>query len=340
MEVETTDFGYEYDIRHLKNRFCFRMPFRNLIASSALELQRYLDIDHFRESERYARAESIPLRAQDFSVVRASLSLPSCRLSLVRTFPRIINGYELPRRLIVVVPMDEVRSTRVNGREIGQSLILMRGRANCTVLEPEGRLVAILSIDSGLSDRSLPGFDSGLLLLRVPGAALARLQSAVGSVLRFAAAEPAALAAADVLLRTEETLFASLNEAFHAARTCKSGGDATLDRYKAIVDQIDQLIGLSPLDLDNEKLADSIGVSVRTLQTAARSICGSGVYRYGRLRRLWSVRRQLRTGAPGLTVKASALAHGFWHQSEFSVTYHATFGELPSQTLKQARALN
>jgi transcriptional regulator GlxA family with amidase domain len=62
---------------------------------------------------------------------------------------------------------------------------------------------------------------------------------------------------------------------------------------------------------------------VRTLQKAAFSVCGSGVYHYSRLRRLWSVRRQLRTGAPGLTVKASALAHGFWHQSEFSKAYRA-----------------
>ena len=97
------------------------MLFRNLCASPALDLHRYASIDHFRESERYAQAESIPLTARDFSVMRASLALPSCRLSLVRTFPRIINGYELSGRLIVVIPMDEVSSTRVNGRAIGQS---------------------------------------------------------------------------------------------------------------------------------------------------------------------------------------------------------------------------
>src|SRR5215467_11591257 len=102
------------------------MLFRDLRGSPTLDLQRYLDIDHFRESERYAHAESIPLKAQEFSVARASLSLPSCRLSLVRTFPRIINGYELSGRLIVVIPMNEVSSTRVNGRPIGQSLILLR----------------------------------------------------------------------------------------------------------------------------------------------------------------------------------------------------------------------
>lgn len=313
------------------------MLFRDLCASPALDLQRYQDIDHFRSSERYARAESIPLAARDFSVARATFSLPLCRLSLVRTFPRIINGYELSGRLIVVIPMNEVSSTRVNGRAIGQALILMRGKANCTVLEPEGRLVAIMSIDSALSDRCLFGFANGLLLLRLPVVALARLQNLIRSMLQLAATDFAALAEMNVQQTAQETLFASLNDAFHVAQRCESGSDETLYRYKAIVDQIDELIGLNPIDLDNESLADSIGVSVRTLQTAARTICGSGVYRYGRLRRLWSVRRQLRSGAPSLTVRASALAHGFWHQSEFSAVYHAAFGELPSQTLKQAR---
>jgi AraC family ethanolamine operon transcriptional activator len=265
--------------------------------------------------------------------------LPSCRLSLVRTFPRIINGYELSGRLIVVIPMNEVSSTRVNGRPIGQSLILLRGKANCTVLEPEGRLVAIISMDGALSDRSLLVFVDGLSLLRLPAAVLARLQISIRGLLTFAATDATISTVPDVLQKSQDTLFANLNEAFYEAQKYGSSGELTLDHYKGIVDQIDELIGLNPIDLNNERLADSIGVSVRTLQTAAQTICGCSLYHYGRLRRLWSVRRQLRTGAPSLTVKASALAHGFWHQSEFSAAYYAAFGELPSQTLKQARLL-
>jgi AraC family ethanolamine operon transcriptional activator len=36
-------------------------------------------------------------------------------------------------------------------------------------------------------------------------------------------------------------------------------------------------------------------------------------------------------------VKAVALANGFWHMGEFSKLYKATFGEMPSGTLAQAR---
>ena len=313
------------------------MLFRHLCPSPALNLLHYTDIDHFRESEQYARAESIPLVARDFSVMRATLSLPSCRLSLVRTFPRIITGYELAARLLVVIPMNETSSTRVNGRAIGHSLILMRGNANCTVLEPEARLVSILSIDAAMLHQSWPNFDNGHLLFRLPAAELARLQALIRSMLQFAAREPAAMATADVAERARDTLLAGLEEAVSSAQKCESSSSESLDRYKIIVDRVDELVGLAPIDLSNEKLADAIGISVRTLQKAAFSVCGSGVYHYSRLRRLWSVRRQLRTGAPGLTVKASALAHGFWHQSEFSSAYRAAFGELPSQTLEQAR---
>jgi AraC family ethanolamine operon transcriptional activator len=313
------------------------MLFRHLCASPALNLQLYADIDHFRESEQYARAESIPLAARDFSVMRATLSLPSCRLSLVRTFPRIITGYELSGRLLVVIPMNETSSTRVNGQAIGHSLILMKGKASCTVLEPEARLVSILSIDAAMLHQSWLDFDNGYLLFRLPAPQLERLQALIRSMLQFAAREPAAMAAADVAERTRDTLLAGLEETLSSALKCQSSGNESLDRYKIIVDRVDELVGLAPIDLSNEKLADAIGVSVRTLQKAAFSVCGSGIHHYSRLRRLWSVRRQLRTGAPGLTVKASALAHGFWHQSEFSSAYRAAFGELPSATLEQAR---
>jgi AraC family ethanolamine operon transcriptional activator len=313
------------------------MLFRQLCASATLDLQSYLDIDHFRESERYARAESIPLATRDFSVMRATLSLPSCRLSLVRTFPRIITGYDLAGRLMVVIPMNETSSTRLNGRAIGQSLILMRGSPNCTVLEPEGRLVAILSIDASMLDQRGLDFDDDFVLLHLPAAELAGLQRLICNMLALAATEPDAMTAADVFQRTEQTLFAGFEAALRSGEILDSAKREPLDRYKMIVDRVDEVVGLTPIGLSNDKLAEAIGVSVRTLQKAVLCVCGSGVYRYSRLRRLCSVRRQLRTGAPGLTVRASALAHGFWHQSEFSNAYREAFGELPSRTLEQAR---
>jgi len=311
------------------------MLFRYLCASTALDLHRYAGIDDFRESERYARAESIPLQARNFSAVRASPSLPSCRLSLVRTFPRIINGYELSGRAIIVIPMDEVSSTRLNGGAIGQSLLLVQGKANCTILEPESRLVAILSTDAAMLDRGALQPLNGSVPLRTSAAELARLQALIRSLLKFAASEPAAIAAADVLQRAEDTLLAVFDQILLSAQEHDSGGGTSLHRYKRIVDRVDELVGLDPIDLSNERLADTIGVSVRTLHSASVSVVGMSLHSYLRLKRLSQVRLQLAAGAT--SVKAAALANGFWHLGDFSRVYRSTFGEKPSQTLARTK---
>jgi len=61
------------------------------------------------------------------------------------------------------------------------------------------------------------------------------------------------------------------------------------------------------------------------------------LHQHLRLKKLWGVRSQLLTGNQLLTVKAAALANGFWHMGEFSQLYKATFGEIPSETLLRAR---
>ena len=313
------------------------MLFRNLLASAALRLEGYSDFDHFRESERYAHAESVPLSVKNFNVLRASLTLTSCTLSLVRTFPRIINGYDFSGRALIVVPMDGISSTRLNGNDVEQSLVLIKGKTNCTVVEPEGRLVAILSIRPETLDRTLPDFGDGHLLMRLQPTELSRLQTLISSMLQFAAREPTSMAASGLVATMQDTLFSALDQAMCSGVLHGCGNTTAPARYKTIVDRVDRLIGLNPIDATNERLADEIGISVRTLQTASQSVCGLAVHRYSRLRRLCSVRRQLRTGANGLTVKASALAHGFWHLSEFTSAYRASFGELPSATLALSR---
>jgi len=316
------------------------MPFKTLSVSAALDLEQYADIDHFRDSERYVSAESTPLGRGNFAVLRARLVLPACSLSLVRTFPRIINGYEMCGRLVIVIPMDDVCSARVNGRSIQQSLILLKGSANCTVYEPEGRLVAILSVRPGALCGKWQDFDHGHLLLRLPGPGLLHLKMLIRGALEAAAKQPDAIRSKGMPQTMQETLFSALDAATGLENIEAAGGRLPLHPYKEIVDRVDGLVRSNPVaDLSCERLAEEIGISVRTLQSAVNAVCGSGTHHYGRLKRLWPVPRQLRNGAPGLTVKASALAHGFWHMSEFSSIYRETFGELPSHTLAKARHL-
>ncbi|MCG2631544.1 helix-turn-helix domain-containing protein [Bradyrhizobium sp. WYCCWR 13023] len=313
------------------------MLFRNLQSSTSLELVRYADIDQFRVSERYARAESVPLRSGQFSVLRASLALPASTLSLVRTFPRIIKGYDFAGRLVIVVPMDEIGSTRVNGKDVGRSLIVFKGDANCTVYEPEARIVAILSIKRDELAENWLALDDGHLLLRLPELALDRLRMHVRGILETAAAHPEAIRAEGAPETIETALFSAFQEAMSAGHVDRSNARS---RYKTIVDQIERVVTSNQTtNIYCDTLAKEIGISARTMQNAVHAVCGTSPLRYSQLNRLWAVRRQLRNGTPGLTIKASAYAHGFWHMGDFSKLYHDMIGELPSQTLANARRL-
>ena len=83
-------------------------------------------------------------------------------------------------------------------------------------------------------------------------------------------------------------------------------------------------------------LAQQIGVSVRTLHDAILQYRGMSLHRYLRLRRLWLVRQRPLAGTH--SVKAAALAFGFWHLSDFSHNYFLQFGETPSATLAKSRS--
>jgi AraC family ethanolamine operon transcriptional activator len=85
----------------------------------------------------------------------------------------------------------------------------------------------------------------------------------------------------------------------------------------------------------SEELARQVGVSVRSMHDAILRYRGMSLHRYLRLRRLWLVRRQLIAGTE--SVKAIALAFGFWHLGDFSASYRMQFGETPSQTLAKSR---
>lgn len=314
------------------------MLFQRLQHSSALNLFSYVDVDQFRESERYLRAESVPLVGRGFSIRRAELALPDSKLSLVRTFPRIVNGYELGGRAVVVIPMNGVTSARINGEQIGSAVLVLRGNAQCTVYEPEGRLVAILSTRQENLYGPWPESDRGYRLIALPEHELGWLQARVAGMLEFAAQEPEAGWLPIVRISLQEALLGMIERTLCLGELVGVKRHGTLLRYKAIVDRIDSLVRNNPMaDLSCEQLANEVGASVRTVQTATQALCGSGSHHYGRLRRLWMVRQQLRSGAAGLTVKASAQAHGFHHMGEFSGLYCAAFGELPSETLVAAR---
>ncbi|MEM7024875.1 MAG: helix-turn-helix domain-containing protein [Pseudomonadota bacterium] len=87
-----------------------------------------------------------------------------------------------------------------------------------------------------------------------------------------------------------------------------------------------------------DSVAAHLGVSRRSLFKAFRQWPGMAPARYLRLIRLHQLRASLIGADPEQdTVTHLSSAHGFTQFGRLAATYRATFGELPSQTLRRAR---
>ncbi|MFW2382337.1 MAG: AraC family transcriptional regulator [Acidimicrobiales bacterium] len=105
---------------------------------------------------------------------------------------------------------------------------------------------------------------------------------------------------------------------------------------RAVIDARDFIEQRLSEDFDVRMVANSAGVSVRTLQKLFSEDLQQSPTQYIRTRRLERARADLADAAPGSGVTVSAVASrwGFHHLGRFSVTYRDTFGESPSETLR------
>jgi AraC family transcriptional regulator, ethanolamine operon transcriptional activator len=310
------------------------MSFQRLKPSSALDLQTY-DIDHFGESERYAGATSIPLSAGATAITRARLSLPTLTLSLLKTCPRIVRGYQLVNAVAVAVPMDQAIPARINGQPFGSSVLVLKGASDCLVYEPEGRLLGILYF-SPPEREPWAQLSDGYHVLNPAPDVLVALRDLISTTLETAANDPGILNGPTSRALVERSLLGTMDAAI---RTNVIGAPvpSAMVGYRRTVTEMEKLIRHDLMIWHKTtELAEQTGVSVRTLQSATQAICGMSPHRYSRVLRLWSVRKQLRIGPAGRSVKSCAIAHGFWHLSEFAASYRAAFGELPSETLHRS----
>lgn len=92
--------------------------------------------------------------------------------------------------------------------------------------------------------------------------------------------------------------------------------------------------------LSMDALCQCLHLTPRTLHNHFLSTVGQSPAEFLRAVRLNACRRRLRaTRAGGMTVQDVAAQWGFFHMGRFSQAYKSLFGELPSQTLRQARAV-
>jgi AraC-like DNA-binding protein len=88
-----------------------------------------------------------------------------------------------------------------------------------------------------------------------------------------------------------------------------------------------------------KELASHVGITNRTLLRTFQEAYGVPPKKYLMLRELHLIRRLLQAGAPQDTTVADVLTrHGIWEFGRFASRYRGHFGELPSVTLRRARA--
>jgi AraC family transcriptional regulator, ethanolamine operon transcriptional activator len=221
------------------------------------------------------------------AIMRARLTLPTLTLSLLKTFPRIIRGYQFTNAAAVAVPMDHVTSARINGQSIGGSVLVLKGDSDCLVHEPEGRLLAVVYF-SPSGREPLPELGDGCHLLNPAPDVLASLRRLISISLETAANDPDFLNEPASQKFVEQSLLSTMDAAIWSS-VASGPVSSTAEHYRRIVADMEKLIRRDLMIWHKTtELAEQAGVSVRTLQSATRAICGMSPHRYSRVLRLWS----------------------------------------------------
>lgn len=309
-----------------------------LLSSRVLTISRSRDFDHFRSIERLGDAQSIPLHWQNFDACFAMVTLKSCSIFLQRTFPRILQARYGSTGAIIGYGMDDSVFAIVDGKEIRPpSVLLVRGEAACEIVEPRANLITFVRCDA-IEDRGWPGECGRASLVPTRPSELAALRSVTRDILLLASNSPDLLQQPQMLGQVEESLLQAVDSALTRPSPLGDAGRVDLSQYIQLVRRLDNYLECNAAKVPHSaELAKEFGVTVRTLNNAVVAIRGLSMHRYTRLRRLWKVRQQLLHGGTAESLRAIALANGFWHIGEFRNLYRDLFGEMPQQTLEAAR---
>ena len=303
---------------------------------------RFSDIDEFRSSVRNLSVDFTPL-VRTIAAEQTVLNLEGCSVNFTKSFPRIVDAQLAPDCTAVGFTMDDGIPIRFNGVERDKSVIVIGdGGASYTAVERTERQYASIVFTPAIVDRGWPPVTANFNMFETSPTAQQRLRTLVTQLLTALPqlGEPPDLSETSSLSETSaairESLLGVIDGVFAEIVPTRWASLANSTRQWAIFREIrDVLEANLGRPIYSEELATQVGVSVRSMHDAILRYHGMSLHRYLRLRRLWLVRRRLLAGAE--SVKAIALAFGFWHLGDFSASYRLQFGETPSQTLAKSR---
>lgn len=297
---------------------------------------RFTDIDEFRSSVSNLEVDFTPL-VRKISAEQTVLDLAGCSINFTKSFPRIIDGRLALNCTCIGFTMDDGVPIRFNGVERDQSVITIgsNGAAYSSVEQVERQYASII-FTPAVEDRGWPQAASHFRVFETTAASQYRLREIVRQVLSRASSLADDVDAILVSSAITESVLAAVDSVFADIVPTRWASHANSNRQFQIVRDVEAVLSGHMGDpIYSDELARQVGVSVRSMHDAVLHYRGMSLHRYLRLRRLWLVRKRLLAGAE--SVKACALAFGFWHLGDFSARYRAQFGETPSETLANAR---
>ena len=265
------------------------------------------------------------------------LNLPGCDVNYTKSFPRILDAQLDPNCTLIGFTMDEGVPIRFNGTEEDRSAIVIgSGGAVYTQVEQTPRQYASIVFAPEIEDRGWPRSGTAFKIVETSASAHQALRELTLQVTSLPSefVDPFEFAAISAAIT--ELLLVAVDRALADSvyMPLASRADATR-QFKVFRDVEAALSGDIGHAFYSGDLAKQVGVSVRTMHDAVKRYRGMSLHRYLRLRRLWLVRKRLIAGSH--SVKACALAFGFWHLGDFSRSYRSQFGETPSETLARSR---
>jgi AraC-like DNA-binding protein len=297
---------------------------------------RFSDIDEFRSSVRNVSVDFTPL-VRTIAAEQTVLNLEGCSVNFTKSFPRIVDARLAPDCTAIGFTMDDGIPIRFNGVERDKSVVVIGGGgAAYTAVERTERQYASIVFTPAIVDRGWPAVTANFNMFETSPTAQQRLRALVTQLLTALPqlGEPQSLSETSAAVR--ESLLGYIDGVFAEIVPTRWASLANSTRQWAIFREIRDVLEASlGRPIYSGELATQVGVSVRSMHDAILRYHGMSLHRYLRLRRLWLVRRRLLAGAE--SVKAIALAFGFWHLGDFSASYRLQFGETPSQTLAKSR---
>jgi AraC-like DNA-binding protein len=302
----------------------------------APKIFRFSDIDEFRSSVRSLSVDFTPL-VRTIAAEQSILSLPGCDVNFTKSFPRITDAQLAPDCTAVAFSMDDGAPIRFNGVERDDSVISIGGSgALYSSVETTPRQYVSIIFRPEVTNRGWPQTGSNWYVFEASRSTFLRLRRLVRQVFAFASEFHDLPDSGGIAVAMRESLLNAIDRAVAEFIPARWSDQANHSRQFKIFRDIEEALSGQVGDVVySEQLASQIGVSVRTMHDTVQRYRGMSLHRYLRLRRLWLVRRRLIAGAE--SVKAAALAYGFWHLSDFAHTYREQFGEMPSETLARSR---